>query len=75
MVSHLQWKHKKSHNQAIILSQAIRKEKSNPKTYLSRVDCPVANCGKPVKGLDKHLKIFHKMNPESPRFIRYIIIF
>ena len=74
-VSHLQWKHKKSHQQAIVLSQTVRKEKPNPKTYLSRVNCPVANCEKPVKRLDKHLKTFHKMNPESPTFVRYIVIF
>ena len=70
MISHVKMVHQKSHQEAIILSQSIRREKKNPKKLLARVSCPIEDCGKPVKRLDKHLKTVHGLSPGSPRFSR-----
>ncbi|CAB3977383.1 Hypothetical predicted protein [Paramuricea clavata] len=71
IVSHLQRVHKKTHRDALNLSQSMRKTKASTKNVLDRVPCPIETCNKPVKRLDKHLKTVHKLKPSSPSFIRY----
>ena len=69
-VNHLQGVHRKSHKDAVNISQSIRKTRTDVKKDLKRLPCPIQTCQKPVKRLDKHLKTVHKLRPGSPNFIR-----